>query len=79
MRNALLLHGTNGDHTSNWLPWLESELSKRGYKVFLPDLPRADKPNIRRYNDYIFPRWEFTNESIIVGHSSGAVAALGIL
>jgi hypothetical protein len=79
MKNALLLHGTANDHTRNWLPWLKLELEHRGYKVWVPDLPIADKPNIERYNKFIFPKWTFDKDSIIVGHSSGAVAILGIL
>ena len=79
MRNALILHGTNGDHNDNWLPWLERELKGRGYRVWNPDLPGANKPNIQRYNEFIFPKWQFDWDSIIIGHSSGAVAILGIL
>jgi predicted alpha/beta hydrolase family esterase len=82
MRNALILHGTDADHGSNWLPWLESKLHKLGYTVWVPDLPRADHPDIRRYNEYLLNhsiKWEFSNDSIIIGHSSGAVEILGLL
>lgn len=79
MKNALILHGTNGSSKENWFPWLKQELRKKGYNVWVPDLPRADVPSIRRYNDFIFPKWKFDNDSIVVGHSSGAVAALGLL
>ncbi len=79
MKNALILHGTNSNHSDNWFPWLKEELEKIGYKVWVPDLPHADKPNIRRYNDFIFSKWKLDKDSIIIGHSSGAVAILGIL
>lgn len=79
MKNVLILHGTDNNSQKHWFPWLKKELEKRGYNVWVPDLPHADKPNIERYNAFIFPRWEFTNETIIVGHSSGSVAILGIL
>lgn len=79
MRNALILHGTFGDHNGNWFPWLEKELLNRGFKVWTPDLPKADKPNIRRYNKFIFKKWKLDKDSIIIGHSSGAVALLGLL
>lgn len=77
--NVLVLHGTNSNPQDNWFPWLETELKERNYTVWMPNLPRADKPNIKRYNDFIFSRWKFDDHSIIVGHSSGAVAILGIL
>lgn len=79
MRNVLILHGTNANSTDNWFPWLEDALKERGLKVWVPDLPQANKPNIRRYNDFLLPRYNFNENSILVGHSSGAVAILGIL
>ncbi len=79
MKNILILHGTNGNAQKNWFPWLKRELERKGYKVWIPNLPKSGEPSMRRYNDFIFPKWKFTSESIIIGHSSGAVAALGIL
>ncbi len=89
MKNALLLHGTDGNHSVHWFPWLEKELHDLGYDVWLPDLPQADHPNIQRYNDFLLGQsvasangkvdWGFDRSSIIVGHSSGAVEILGLL
>jgi hypothetical protein len=79
MKNVLILHGTDCNSQKHWLPWLKEECEKRGYKVWVPSLPRADKPNIERYNDFIFPKWKFNKDTIIVGHSSGSVAILGVL
>lgn len=81
MKNALILHGTNGSSSENWFPWLKGELEQRGYTVWLPDLPHAEKPNIETYNKFILSNkdWEFNEESIIIGHSSGAVEILGLL
>lgn len=81
MKNALILHGTDADHTTNWFEWLGKELEKEGYKVWIPDLPHSEKPNIQRYNEFILSNkdWIFDEDSIIIGHSSGAVAILGLL
>lgn len=79
MKNALILHGTDGSPDGNWFGWLERNLQVKGYKVWVPALPQSEKPNIDRYNKFIFSQWKFDGESIIVGHSSGAVAILGIL
>ncbi len=81
MKNALILHGTNSNSSINWFPWLKKELEEKGYKVWVPDLPHAEKPNIQRYNNFLFANrdWVFDSESIIIGHSSGAVEILGLL
>ena len=81
MKNTLILHGTAGNPKENWFDWLRIELETQNYKVWVPQLPGSDKPNIERYNKFILNNksWEFNNESILVGHSSGAVEILGLL
>jgi|SRR3989344_5314278 len=79
MKNVLILHGTGSSSKQNWFPWLKSELEAKGVKVWVPDLPLSERPNIERYKQYVFEHWQFDQDSIIIGHSSGAVAALGIL
>ena len=80
MKNALILHGTDGNSQQNWFPWLKSELEKDHWQVWVPDLPHAEKPNSQIYNQHIFNNnWNFNQNSIIIGHSSGAVALLGLL
>lgn len=81
MKNALILHGTGGNPKENWFDWLRVELEKEGWRVWVPHLPDSDAPNIKRYNRFLLEeqRWDFNEESIIIGHSSGAVAILGLL
>ena len=84
MKNALILHGTDmrkagNQNQSNWFPWLKKELEKRGYKVFLPELPQAWQPNIQRYWNFLQDKASFNTETVLIGHSSGATAILGIL
>ncbi|MBW7955512.1 alpha/beta hydrolase [Patescibacteria group bacterium] len=80
MKKALILHGTDGNSQSNWIGWLGQELTKHDYQVWVPDLPHAEKPNLTTYNQFLLGRkdWSFEN-NIMVGHSSGAVAILGLL
>lgn len=81
MKNAIILHGTGNGPQNNWFQWLKIELESMGYDVWVPNLPKNDTPDIKRYNEFIFSHKEFSfnEETILIGHSSGAVAILGIL
>jgi predicted alpha/beta hydrolase family esterase len=81
MKNVLILHGTDGCPTENWFDWLKTKLEKKSWKVWVPQLPGANRPNIQRYNDFLLANndWKFNEESVLIGHSSGAVAILGLL
>ncbi len=79
MKNAVIFHGTSGNSKKNWYPWLKSELEKKGYKVWVPDLPGADKPNVCTYNPFLIGNWKFDEDTVMIGHSSGATSILGLL
>ena len=80
MKNALILHGTMGSPDGNWFRWLESELVKKGYKVWVPKLQKSEKPRVSENVDYIFKRkWKFDRDSVLVGHSSSPATIWAIL
>ncbi len=80
MKNALILHGTGANPHANWFDWLKAQLEKNGYTVWVPELPGAEHPDMKRYKEFIFSSdFDFNAETVVVGHSSGAVAALSIL
>lgn len=78
MKNALILHGIGNSSQDNWFPWLKAELEKKGYQVFVPDLPNFNQPNLDNTIDFL-KDFDFNDESILIGHSSGAAIILGIL
>lgn len=72
--NVIILHGTGGYSGENWFPWMKEQLERRGYRVFVPDLPDSDFPNGEKWADYVIQNtpFEFDEEMVIVGHSAGA-------
>lgn len=80
MKNAIILHGTSNTPEGNWFRWLEKELQNRSYEVWLPRLPDAGTPNAKKYNQLLLNHnFDFNSETILIGHSSGAVSILNLL
>ncbi|MBV9349591.1 MAG: alpha/beta hydrolase [Patescibacteria group bacterium] len=80
MKNALILHGADSNSKANWFPWLKLELEKRGYRVFAPNLPHSEVPDIKQYKDCILSSgFSFGAKTILVGHSAGSVIILKLL
>lgn len=81
MKKAVILHGTHGTSQDNWIPWLKQQLEEAGWNVWAPSLPGADNPNTEIYNKFILKNlpWPLDSETILIGHSSGAVSILKLL
>ncbi len=52
MKNAFIFHGWGADSTSNWFPWLASELTKKDFKVAVPDFPNTMNPRLEEWMEY---------------------------
>lgn len=80
MKTALIIHGAFGSPTENWIPWLKAELEKQGYNVRTPIFPTPDGQNLGSWNETVQEYLaELTEESVMIGHSIGAVFALSVL
>ena len=79
MKNAIILHGTGTKADEFWYPWLKSELEKKNYDVWLPQLPNDDFPNLKEWLPFVLENGTFTEETIIIGHSAGSQLILSIL
>lgn len=79
MKNTIILHGISSTPNDFWFPFVKKELESRGHTVWVPQLPQPDDPDIEVDVPYILNHGMFTNETVIIGHSSGASIILAVL
>jgi len=79
MKKAVLLHGTGGTPDNFWFAWLTEQLRKAGFSVQAPQLPQADKPDLKAWTSFAFQNLKFDDETMIIGHSAGCPLTLSIL
>jgi predicted alpha/beta hydrolase family esterase len=79
MKNAIILHAMEDGPENHWYPWLKAQLEKRGYTVWVPQLPDTNNPQLAKQLPFVLENGEFSEETIIVGHSAGASLALAVL
>lgn len=80
MKNAIIIHGTEGYPEENWFPWLKKELEQKGYVVSVPQFPSPPvvPANISEWFE-VLNNYEINEDTIIIGHSLGGVFTLRIL
>ncbi|HPR09630.1 MAG TPA: NUDIX domain-containing protein [Candidatus Saccharibacteria bacterium] len=80
MNKAIILHGTLGSPEGNWFRWLEAELKDKGIEAWLPQLPRAEQPKLSEWLEFVAENCPFAidEQTLVVGHSSGALLALAL-
>ena len=79
MKNVSIFHGTGSSPDSFWFPWLKDELERKMYKVWLPQLPEPNNPDLKRWLPFALKNGMFNKDSILIGHSAGASLILSIL
>ena len=80
MKNALVIHGTEGYPEENWFPWLKKELEQQGYKVNIPQFPSPPviPAKISEWFD-VLKQYKINQDTILIGHSLGGIFTLRIL
>lgn len=79
---AIILHGWGGKPRGSWRGWLADQLSVLGSvsSVECPELPDADHPKQKEWIAKIREAaGKFDGETVLIGHSLGAVAILRLL
>ena len=72
MKRVIIIHGWGGSPDTNWLPWLKTELEKRGYEVSAPSMPDTDAPAIGPWVKHLAEVVGTPDkDTYFVGHSIG--------
>lgn len=74
-------NGCSPVHNANWYSWMENELIQSGRfsEVLLKDMPDPDNARERVWIPFIRDELKADENTILIGHSSGAVAAMRYL
>lgn len=79
MKNAILIHGTGGTPKHFWFPFIQQDLENKGYSVWAPQVPNADRPELSISLPFFLESGDFNPETILIGHSSGCPTIISIL
>ena len=76
MPKVILIHGNGGCTAGDiWLPWVERELAAAGLDVINRTFPDNVKARARHWLPFL-EELGADDQTILIGHSSGAVAAM---
>ena len=79
MNNAIIFHGAGSSPTSYWHPYIKNKLESLGYKVFVPQLPNANHPDIKEWLPFALDNGNYDEETLLIGHSAGCPLILSVL
>ncbi len=79
MKNAIIIHGTDGVLEDHWQPWFKKCLEKANYQVFVPQFPDNSRPNYQKWSQIIKEQLPSFADGILVGHSAGTTVILRLL
>lgn len=77
MKKVVIIHGNGGCTGQDfWAPWLKAELEKQGLTVLTPTMPDNIQAKSSVWLPYMHDSLECDEQTVVIGHSSGAVAAM---
>jgi predicted alpha/beta hydrolase family esterase len=80
MKKIYIVHRWEGGSLDDWRPWLKTELEKKGYEVFVPDMPDTEVPVIEKWvNKLSEVVGTPDSETYFIGHSIGCQTILRYL
>jgi predicted alpha/beta hydrolase family esterase len=74
---VIIIHGNSGGKpTDNWIPYVKEQLEKKGFNVVAPQFPDNHIARASYWLPFLKNELKADGNTIIVGHSSGAIAAM---
>ena len=78
MKKAIIFHGTDSKPDQFWYGWVAQQLQARGFATEVPYYADINKERIETFLPKILAAHVFDEETVLIGHSSGASLILSI-
>ncbi|MBI4057875.1 serine hydrolase family protein, partial [Candidatus Microgenomates bacterium] len=79
-KRVFIVHGWGGSPQEGWFPWLQTELEKRNFKVYIPPMPDSEHPRMNAWLETLKTAIKTSDEdTYLVGHSVGCITILRYL
>ena len=76
----IILYGYAGNEETHWQTWPAKKCRNFQCKVFYPDFPNPNRPNLSAWTESLnFNSTDIDENTIIVGHSLGCAFAFQLL
>lgn len=80
MEKAFIFHGTGAGQYDHWFPDIKQKLEEEGVEVCVPEFPTPEAQNLNNWLQVLGHQdLEIDEETVLIGHSTGAVFILNIL
>lgn len=80
MEKAFIFHGTGAGKYDHWFPEIASKLEEKGVKVCRPEFPTPEAQNLQNWLQVLDNQEiEIDENTVLIGHSTGAVFILSVL
>jgi predicted alpha/beta hydrolase family esterase len=80
MDKAFIFHGTGAGKYDHWFPEIASKLEENGVKVCRPEFPTPENQSLKNWLKVLDEQeMNIDQDTVLIGHSTGAVFILDIL
>jgi len=80
MEKAFIFHGTGAGQYDHWFPDIKQKLKAEGIEVTVPEFPTPEAQNLNNWLQVLeHEELEIDENTVLIGHSTGAVFILSVL